>query len=162
MSCFCYVWRRGFAVSRVDTSKCDFLLGYGFRIKEGTQFVKSAATTLRDGGVVLLPPAHYQQSSLAPPPRLSSVLLSPELLSCCQPVALSLSRRFLAANQQPPRWLKRFGDCFYVSLGVMLYGACMYCLAQRFSFYMSLVSQLLVFHSCTEVECFQSAKTQCF
>ena len=97
MSCYCYVLRREFAVSRVDTSKCDFLLGYGFRIKEGTQFVKSAATTLRDGGVVLLPPAHYQQSSLAPPPRLSSVLLSPELLSC-QPVALSLSRRFLAAN----------------------------------------------------------------
>ena len=98
MSCYCYVLRREFAVSRVDTSKCDFLLGYGFRIKEGTQFVKSAATTLRDGGVVLLPPAHYQQSSLAPPTRLSSVLLSPEVLSCCQPVALSLYRRFLAAN----------------------------------------------------------------
>ena len=65
--------------------------------------------------------------------------------------------------QQPPRWLKRFGDCFYVSLGVMFYGACMHCLAQCYSFCMSLASQLLVVHSCTEVECFQSAKTQwCF
>ena len=97
MSRYCYVLRRGFAVSRVDTSKSvtSFRIWNGI---EGTQFVKSAATTLRDGGVVLLPPAHYQQSSLAPPPRLSSVLLSPEVLSCCQPVALSLSRRFLAAN----------------------------------------------------------------